>query len=263
MNVVTINKIAEQTHNGCTVFFCKTDFIDGVFLTIEKLKHDVVLFTGNSDYTINENRLAGVPNNVKKWFCQNKDVENDLLVAVPMGLENHEHLQCVPNHGFGWEHAKPKHRIIKNASKFNNRDADEFIYANFGISTNTSIRSPVADICQSTKSINCEIASSHLDNFHRDYSRYVQQILKHKMVVCPRGNGPDCHRIWETLYLNRVPIVQKHCSVNDFKELPILYIEDWEELRDTEHINKKYKQVKNNKKTILSLEYWIDKIKRF
>ena len=46
----------------------------------------------------------------------------------------------------------------------------------------------------------------------------------------PHGNGVDCHRIWECLYLKTVPIVQYNECFSQFKHLPILYVEDWSEI---------------------------------
>ena len=31
--------------------------------------------------------------------------------------------------------------------------------------------------------------------------------MLYKFVVAPLGNGPDSHRIWETLYAGSIPII--------------------------------------------------------
>ena len=76
------------------------------------------------------------------------------------------------------------------------------------------------------------------------------------MVVCPRGNGVDCHRIWEVLYLKRVPIVKKENQLKYFESLPILFLDSWYELKNLELINNKYNKVKFNKLNLAFFEHW-------
>tara|TARA_R110002110_G_scaffold50765_1_gene149706 strand:- start:488 stop:751 length:264 start_codon:yes stop_codon:yes gene_type:complete len=76
------------------------------------------------------------------------------------------------------------------------------------------------------------------------------------MVVCPRGNGVDCHRVWEVLYLDRVPIIKREKAMNYFEALPIIYLDSWEELGNSDLIAKKYNKVKNNSRKMLNFNSW-------
>ena len=40
-----------------------------------------------------------------------------------------------------------------------------------------------------------------------DLHAYRQLLLRSKYVLSPPGNGPDCHRTWESIYLGAIPIV--------------------------------------------------------
>jgi hypothetical protein len=259
MTLLHINAIVEELHNGHTIFFCKTDYILRALSELANICHDVVLISGNSDYIIDDEVVLKAPANVKKWFCQNKHSHNDILHSIPIGLENLTHLQCVPNHGYAWDHAAPKHKIIASPPDI---EASKEIYANFATGTNAAIRNQVAEICSSAKHITCEIVEHHASGSQRDYLNYVTDILDHKMSVCPRGNGPDCHRVWEVLHLNRVPIIQHHISMEDFSELPIVFIDDWHELCDAEHMQEKHEAVKHNSRRMLDINYWIEKNKK-
>jgi hypothetical protein len=85
------------------------------------------------------------------------------------------------------------------------------------------------------------------------------------MVVCPAGNGVDTHRLWEVLYSNRIPITVK---IGDFKiyelynKLPIVVLENMDDLLDLELIYKKYNQIKINYENIgmIDFNYWKNKI---
>ena len=64
-------------------------------------------------------------------------------------------------------------------------------------------------------------------------ARYVHHLMKRSMfVACPRGNGLDTHRFWESLYLGAVPIVVKKDVIPAFQYGPHLVIEDWQELEE-------------------------------
>ena len=56
----------------------------------------------------------------------------------------------------------------------------------------------------------------------------------YKFVASPAGNGLDCHRTWEAIYLGVVPIVENNAMNKSFKKLglPMILIdkEKWSEL---------------------------------
>jgi len=56
---------------------------------------------------------------------------------------------------------------------------------------------------------------------------------KSLFVISPPGNGFDCHRTWEALYLGAVPIVLKSKIDTDLiKDLPIWVVDDYSEVHD-------------------------------
>jgi len=58
---------------------------------------------------------------------------------------------------------------------------------------------------------------------------YFIELAKHKSCICPRGNGIDTHRLWESIYLNVIPIVVKNDFIN-IENLPIIILDDWSDL---------------------------------
>ena len=49
-------------------------------------------------------------------------------------------------------------------------------------------------------------------------------------MLCPRGNGLDTHRSWETLYLGRIPVVKSSAMDAVFDELPVILVNNWENM---------------------------------
>ena len=96
-------------------------------------------------------------------------------------------------------------------------------------------------------------------------SEYFTKVSKSKFNICPRGNGIDNFRLWDSIYLGAIPIVVKKTVFHDYlKDLPILFLDSYEEF---ENLNKEFleetyqkmlKKKYNYKKLLFS--YWINKI---
>jgi hypothetical protein len=62
------------------------------------------------------------------------------------------------------------------------------------------------------------------------FNQYLEEVAKSYFVISPNGNGVDCHKTWESLYLKSIPIVTKSINVDFYKNYPIIIINDWSEL---------------------------------
>ena len=56
------------------------------------------------------------------------------------------------------------------------------------------------------------------------------------------GNGIDTHRMWETLYLDSIPVVEKNISSREYSKLPIIYYENIEDV-NIEYLNERCKEL--------------------
>ena len=56
---------------------------------------------------------------------------------------------------------------------------------------------------------------------------YENDLRISNFVLCPQGNGIDTHRIWESLYCGSIPIVEDHIGFDQFKNLPIMFVDDF------------------------------------
>jgi hypothetical protein len=62
--------------------------------------------------------------------------------------------------------------------------------------------------------------------------KYRELIKRSKFVLSPPGNGPDCHRTWEALYLGATPIVKSEYWAFHERQLPVVVLESWENLNE-------------------------------
>ena len=85
----------------------------------------------------------------------------------------------------------------------------------------------------------------------------MRDIKSSKFVLCPRGNGIDTHRIWESLYMGSIPIVIYENAHQLFTDLPILFINDWDEIT-YDLLNNKYEEINSQTWNYdkLKIDYW-------
>jgi hypothetical protein len=64
----------------------------------------------------------------------------------------------------------------------------------------------------------------------------------------------DCHRTWEALYLGAIIITKKSSLDPLYKNLPVILVDNWNQLLDLSFLKKKYAEIK----VLLNRDY-IDK----
>lgn len=195
------------------IIFLKTDWIELFKIKIlPKIDYQFTLITHNADRSCPSGNLDLLNDiKLKKWYGMNCDIEHPKLQPVPIGIANEK-----------WKHGDKKILIntIKTETKKN-----YLCYCNFDVSTNFTERTKILNIIKDKKFIN------HQTN-KLQFSEYLETLKEYKYVISPPGNGIDCHRIWESLYLGTIPIVQKHLSLNYFTDLPILFVDSFEEITE-------------------------------
>ena len=99
-----------------------------------------------------------------------------------------------------------------------------------------------------------------------DYLSYIQ---RSKFNLCPEGNGPDTHRVWESLMLKSIPIMIKNNfskQLTDYN-IPILLIDGWDKLRevDKDKFNTFYENNSQKLETFnyVHFSYWENKFNQY
>jgi hypothetical protein len=255
MNVFQLNKLS-KLHDGKNVFFTKTDYLREDFIEISKLDNEVILISGNSDLVIDEPLINSVPSNVKTWFATNVISENPKIIPIPLGIENYEP-SVREGHGIGYNRGLAKENFILNHK---NRKPTKFIYSNCRRGTNPVLRDRIIDISKKNIFITWEEPTLS----HEDFEDFFDRILDFEAVLCPQGNGfGDNHRIYETLYLNRIPITTgPHVHKSLHHKFPVVLIEDINLLNNYDFMKEQVEIAKTKEwdKSLLDLDYWKSKI---
>jgi hypothetical protein len=206
----------------------KFEFIRGniIYLTTDDLIdqinrgnsfRDLILLTHNSDYPITPQLISkvqklGFP---KHWYAQNVLMKYNKITPIPIGLER-----------VRWFPEQHKRDIIL---EYMNKDIkpNNLCLANFSINNNIGQRKSCLNAGKSFSTVLVE--SSVIQN---SYTDYLRGILEHYFVLCPEGNGIDTHRLWETLYLGRIPVVINNPTIESLKGLPMLVLPSWDQLNE-------------------------------
>lgn len=208
-NKLVTNDFFEK--NG--LIFCKTDFIDYLFDTIKVSNKQYALITHHSDYPIDYYRFSKKPNCIKKWFAINVEYTHSDLIPIPLGIKTHKGIYLEERYKTNW--------FANNIDRLRNNKKENVVYCNWSITNND--RNFIID---KLKNLNIPfILESNLS-----FEQYAENMSKCKYVISPPGNGMDCHRTWEALYIGCIPIVISNTIYDSWKSLPILQVNDYSNL---------------------------------
>jgi len=228
----------------------KTDFFKiGKFnwrgkLHPETLKENVII--SHSDYPITDD----ISIKFKKVFCVNNLSDNKNTFSLPLGIPNNDdELKILSVIG-------DKETLIDVRNE--NVEKEYLLYLNFSTTTYPKLRNKLFLKFK----IHDWVRFGEMNFNMEGRIKYLTEIKKSKFVLCPRGNGIDTHRLWETLYLGSIPIIEKFRTHDICQDLPILFIDDWSEI-NKEFLNKKYEEISNQHFNLekLKLSYWKSFIK--
>ena len=199
--------------------FVKVDYVNHFFgLNIDR---PYVLFTHNGDLPVDDNYLRYMDNpNLLKWYGQNIMTHHPKLVSIPIGLGNEI-----------WPHGDEN---VFNEVIHQNLEKERLIYVNFDVNTNRRER----NYCLS------EVNKRGLEmDVKLPFKNYLEEVAKSYFVVSPNGNGVDCHKTWEALYLKTIPIVTSSINVDFYKDYPLMVINNWEDFDPSIYTIELYKKI--------------------
>lgn len=199
---------------GSTIFL-KTDYLDRFFNELHPLiPCRYILITHNGDAPVPRGFDAMLDDEkLIAWFGQNvENCSHPKLHPLPIGINN-------------------KYWAQGNTAVFdevrNNLAAypkSIFLYMNFSLHTYYRERSFVYGLFANQPF--CVSSGS------KDLFAYLIDLAKSQFVLSPRGNGVDCHRTWEILYMGSIPIVRSSLLDPLLKELPAIIVNDWMEVSE-------------------------------
>lgn len=209
---------------------------------LNQFKNPFDLILHNSDDSFDSKHLNYFDiKNIKRIFTQNINTVHERLFPLPIGLANTM-----------WDFGDIEYfaNELENLPK-----QDKFIHFNFTVEGGA--RDEYRPQCYKA-AINKGIKISPSYKFHE----YVKEISRYRYCLSPEGNGIDCHRMWECLYLKVIPICHRNILTEYFSKLfPIVLVDDWNDL-DLEYLKNEYKPDWSNYK-LLDLDNYLNYIKLY
>ena len=257
-NLIQMTRFCNDLHDDDKIIFCKIDFIKEEFLRIKEKGNKCILIIANGDITFDDNLLSLCPDNVYHIFATNTNCYNNKVTPIPIGVEI-DILPSRPNHGIINDGIFHKKKYLLDPSLLKQIPKKEKLISNFRVNTNPYFRNIIKKICD--EQINID---TYDEISFEDFGTYTMSYLG---VISPRGNGIECIRTYETLYLGGIPIVvgdsSDYIAINEkiYKNLPVVFINNYERLKDFEFIKNEIEKVKNNSRESLNYSYWVDLIK--
>jgi len=192
--------------------YCRGDwlraFLEG---PAQQISVPFSILSHNDDTVLTPEWEALLPPNLVRLFAQNADWEHPRVLGLPIGLENaSKHYNGVVGDFLCLrrQSAPKKNRIL---------------FA-FTEGTNFAVRKPA----------NQTLSTNPLaDRLGRMNSRTYRKIAaRYRFIASPPGNGIDCHRTWESLYLRSIPIVIRSTLMQKFADLglPLWLVDTYDEL---------------------------------
>ena len=257
--LISFEKI-EKIKPNSSIYLCSDALINFSKKMIDKIKIPFILVSGNCDLeispnTIGENNFYRILNNkfLQKWFAQNLTFENKKLINLPAGLNYQSRWEG--NNTFGKDKMLPFEQekiLIDTFINSPNINERKFLaYSNWHFQ-------PLDERKLCLEKIDKSVCFFQNTRPYREITWKKQS--EFVFVLCPEGAGVDTHRIWEAILLGSISIVKKNGIINLFNKLPVIIVNDWNDI-NINFLRNEYKKIINKKFDFSSLflNYWKSK----
>lgn len=167
------------------------------------------------------------------WYGMNANLKHGKFTPIPIGVANDR-----------WEHGNKNilQKVIDTPVEKNDR-----VYCNFDCNTNP-IRYNILEQLKQYDFIDFE-------NTKLPYEEYLLKLKRYKWTISPPGNSVDCHRIWESIYLGVIPVIESSIATNSFINLPVETVECWKNISFND-LHRNYKSKKLNSLITSDFSYY-------
>ncbi len=176
---------------------------------------EYVLVTHNSDHEIDATWLPLLEDpRLRRWLAQNATIAHPKLAQIPIGLAN----SMWPHGDVGVLHDA----VARNLK----RRKTELAYLHFNLSTHAQRPAIWSALRRSFPQ------AAAAPGEPQPFDVYLENLARHQFALCPRGNGIDTHRLWEALYLDVIPVVERSVHTKSWQQLglPLVLVDDWSEV---------------------------------
>jgi hypothetical protein len=154
-----------------------------------------------------------------RWYSQNCDGDHPRIKPFPIGLDLHTPRSLATPAG-----------LVRQLETIRQDRVDHRpprLFCDFSISRGSRQRRELLEALD---------GCPHVDFLKRRVSqRAIWKLYsQYPLVLSTEGNGLDCHRTWELLYLGCIVVTKTSPLDPLYEGLPVIIVDDWREVRDPE-----------------------------
>lgn len=245
-------------------------FVDSI---LPAIKEKFILISAGSVHSLPalmpvESQLILQSSKVLHWYTQNHDgTAPEKISPLPLGVDFHtiHRRECW---GIKQLPVRKQNEVLEmiraQLPPFNKRKKALYMDSQFESRSDPKLVGAANDLTRSElfQAIKNDPAVYVQQNFLPQFEMWVRR-GQYTHVLSHHGTGLDCHRSWEALIFGHVLVVQKSSLDSLYKDLPVIIVDDWREIKDlassnllTVNLNTEYRREK------LTSRYWIEKIRR-
>lgn len=230
------------------IVFLKGDMLDKFFgQPYESISQPFVLVSHNSDFYVPKDYAKYLDEKkILAWYGSNPDQRNHpKLIPIPIGFGNR---RWNAGNLVKLEYAFEHHR-----QPWSKRTT--ILYVNFAVGNNRLERGDA--MAQAQKVPNARIMTTTVS-----FETYLQQLGNTKFVLSPPGNGLDCHRTWEAMWMGAVPVVRSSPLDPLFTNTSAVILKNWSEL--TEALLSSYNRTMDEQSlpSVMTARYWRERLRK-
>lgn len=199
----------------------------------------VDLIIHNGDSIPNTDTYTQYASRFRRVHSVNWLGDSAITNPLPIGLENSEkQVNGVPA-----DYLKIINRGLRTWD-----DRDITLLICFSLSTNPVERNRAMQVAK-------DIPGSYIVEKPITPRRYRDLVCRSRFVLSPPGNGPDCHRTWEAVYLGATPIVSQMHWGFLHHNLPVLPVRQWVDVRS---VVSRFQSIEPTTINWSDVNYWLE-----
>ena len=213
-----LQKISTFKSNSFSIF-CPVFLVNDVFECIMKHKEydlrNFKLYIHNGDFKPDKLKMELLANRFERVYSVNWLGSREIAIPIPIGLENYNYYR----NGIPGDFSKLIR--LQESKKISNKIN---VLVSFNLQTNLAERTLALNAAKNLPGVKI------IDKFIKPHD-YQKLLLNSNFVISPPGNGSDCHRTWEALYLGAVPILLESQWPFSHLPIPVILVKEWNEMQ--------------------------------
>ena len=199
------------------------------------------LLIHNGDLIPSDSVLERLGDLFHRVYSVNVTSETSTVRALPIGLENAR----LNNNG-------RLSYYLEGLEEPRSNNRPRLVMSSFHVSNNPSVRQPAAELFRASR--------FGFDGHSWKRKEYRDLLKQTCFVISPPGNGPDCHRTWEAIYMGAVPVVLKeHLGRSLWEGMPILAVDSYHDFvhMSDDVLRNIYAELTNKPATTAFATHWV------